>query len=103
MYVCSKGFQCFSETLFEGAGDDLFTGSLDPRALINYFPDLHGSLFNEKDTLDVRGVAENMPPESSVDGPISLFLPLSFLPNHLHPSTFDSIDLLSRVFPLSSN
>ena len=68
-YVYQRiGFQCLSETLFEEAGNNFFAGDLDPRALISYYPDLRGSLFNEKDTLDIyAGVAEHMPPESSID------------------------------------
>jgi vacuolar protein sorting-associated protein 3 len=68
-YVYQRiGFQCLSETLFEEAGNNFFAGDLDPRALISYYPDLHGSLFSEMDTLDIyAGVAEHMPPESSID------------------------------------
>lgn len=68
-YVYQRiGFQCFTETLFEDAGKNLFNGELDPRLLVSYFPDLRGSLFSSKDTMDVfAGVAERMPREASVD------------------------------------
>lgn len=62
------GFQCLSETLFEDAGNNLFAGDLDPRALISYYPELRGGLFSDSDTLDVyAGVAEHMPREASID------------------------------------
>lgn len=68
-YVYQRiGFQCFSETLFEDAGKHLFKGELDPRLLVSYYPDLRGSLFTSQTSMDVfAGVAENMPPEASVD------------------------------------
>lgn len=62
------GFQCFTETLFEDAGKNLFNGDLDPSVLVSYYPELRGSLFSADDTLDVyAGVAERMPREASVD------------------------------------
>lgn len=68
-YVYQRiGFQCLSETLFEDAGNNLFAGDLDPRALIRYYPELRGGLFSESDTLNVHAkVAENMPRERSID------------------------------------
>ena len=62
------GFQCFTKTLFEDAGNRLYEGELDPRVLISYYPELRGSLFTEDDAVDVMaGVAEHMPQEDSVD------------------------------------
>ncbi|THV05369.1 hypothetical protein K435DRAFT_961137 [Dendrothele bispora CBS 962.96] len=70
------GFQCFSETLFEDAGKNLFNGELDPRLLVSYYPELRGSLFKAEDTMDVfAGVAENMPPQASVDDIIRNYSP----------------------------
>lgn len=68
-YVYQRiGFQCFTETLFEDAGKNLFNGDLDPRVLVSYYPELRGSLFQASDTMDVyAGVAERMPAEASVD------------------------------------
>lgn len=68
-YVYQRiGFQCFRETLFEDAGKHLFSGEVDPRLLISYYPDVRGSLFSADETMDVfAGVAEHMPMESSVD------------------------------------
>lgn len=68
-YVYQRiGFQCLSETLFEDAGNHLFSGNIDPRALISYFPDLRGLMFGASDTLDIHtGVAEHMPREASID------------------------------------
>jgi hypothetical protein len=68
-YVYQRiGFQCFTETLFEDAGKNLFNGDLEPRVLVSYYPELRGSLFNANDTMDVyAGVAERMPSEASVD------------------------------------
>ena len=62
------GFQCFKETLFQDAGEHLFSGELDPRVLISYFPELSGALFHQRDSIDLfSGVAEHMPTENSVD------------------------------------
>ena len=47
------GFQCFTETLFEDAGNRLYEGELDPRVLISYYPELRGNLFTEDDAVDV--------------------------------------------------
>lgn len=68
-YVYQRlGFQYFTETLFEDAGNNLFNGQLDPRVLISYFPQLRGTLFTDEDHVDVfAGIAEKMPRESSVD------------------------------------
>lgn len=68
-YVFQRiGFQCFTETLFEDAGKNLFDGELDPRVLVSYYPELRGSLFTPADCTDVfAGVAERMPTEYSVD------------------------------------
>ena len=68
-YVYQRiGFQCLSERLFEEAGEHLFTGGLDPRVLVGYFPGLRGSLFSATDEIDVfAGVAEYMPQDSLVD------------------------------------
>ena len=62
------GFKCFSETLFEDAGRNLFNGKLDPRVLVSYFPDLCAGLF--EDTKDVgifAGVAERMPTAPNIE------------------------------------
>ncbi|TBU43879.1 hypothetical protein BD309DRAFT_959701 [Dichomitus squalens] len=76
------GFQCFTETLFEDAGNRLYEGELDPRVLISYYPELRGDLFAEDDTVDIMaGVAEHMPQEDSVDDIIRNYSP------HLHPNT----------------
>ncbi|KAG7448550.1 uncharacterized protein BT62DRAFT_929636 [Guyanagaster necrorhizus] len=82
-YVYQRiGFQCFTETLFEDAGKNFFDGDLDPRLLISYYPDLHGSLYTSQDSIDVfAGVAEHMPIESSVDDIIRNYSP------HLSPNT----------------
>ncbi|XP_006463538.1 hypothetical protein AGABI2DRAFT_179862 [Agaricus bisporus var. bisporus H97] len=62
------GFKCFSQTLFEDAGRNLFNGALDPRILISYYPDLYGSLFSSTGQIDVySGVAERMPSDKNVD------------------------------------
>ncbi|TFK87549.1 hypothetical protein K466DRAFT_548508 [Polyporus arcularius HHB13444] len=76
------GFQCFTETLFEDAGNRLYEGELDPRVLVSYYPELRGNLFSEEDTVDVMaGVAEHMPQEDSVDDIIRNYSP------HLSPNT----------------
>ncbi|KAJ7774892.1 hypothetical protein B0H16DRAFT_1508739 [Mycena metata] len=82
-YVYQRiGFQCFTETLFEDAGKNLFDGDLDPRVLVSYYPELRGSLFDASDTLDIyAGVAERMPTEASVDGIIRNYSP------YLKPNT----------------
>lgn len=62
------GFQCLGETLFEEAGNHLFAGDLDPRALVSYYPELYGSLFGPTEALDIfSGVVEHMPRETSVN------------------------------------
>lgn len=68
-YVYQRiGFQCLTETLFDDAGRHFFSGDLDPRVLISYYPELRGSMFKEEDNADVfAGVAEHMPPEDSID------------------------------------
>ncbi|KAI1785956.1 hypothetical protein LXA43DRAFT_1035560 [Ganoderma leucocontextum] len=81
------GFQCFTETLFEDAGNRLYEGELDPRALISYYPELRGNLFSEEDTVDIMaGVAEYMPQEDSVDDIIAHNLVRNYSP-HLEPNT----------------
>lgn len=56
------------ETLFDDAGRHLFDGELDPRALLSYYPDLSGSLFQPEDSVDVfSGVAGDLPEEDSID------------------------------------
>ncbi|PIL23200.1 hypothetical protein GSI_14509 [Ganoderma sinense ZZ0214-1] len=76
------GFQCFTETLFEDAGNRLYEGELDPRILVSYYPELRGNLFSEDDTVDIMaGVAEYMPQEDSVDDIIRNYSP------HLEPNT----------------
>lgn len=43
-------------------------GHLDPRVLVSYFPDLRGGLFTAEDNVPMfGGVAEHMPPYTSVD------------------------------------
>ena len=68
-YVYQRiGFHCLSETLFKEAGKNLFNGDTDPRLLISYYPNVHGSLFTTNDILEVySGVAEHMPADNSVD------------------------------------
>lgn len=68
-YVYQRlGFQCLGETLFEEAGNNLFAGELDPRALVSYYPDLCGNLFSATDELDIfSGVVDRMPHEPSVN------------------------------------
>ena len=62
------GFQYFTETLFEDAGNNFFNGQLDPRVLVSYYPDLRGNLFDDGDNVDLfAGVAEHMPKEASVE------------------------------------
>jgi vacuolar protein sorting-associated protein 3 len=62
------GFVQFKETSFEEAERNLFSGELDPRLLISYFPELRGKLFGADETVNLfAGVAEHMPNESSVD------------------------------------
>ncbi|KAJ7219323.1 hypothetical protein GGX14DRAFT_591509 [Mycena pura] len=87
-YVYQRiGFQCFTETLFEDAGKNLFNGDLDPRVLVSYYPELRGSMFTASDTLDVYGgVAERMPPEASVDEIIAANLVRNYSP-YLKPNT----------------
>ncbi|KAJ7063354.1 hypothetical protein C8F01DRAFT_984930 [Mycena amicta] len=87
-YVYQRiGFQCFTETLFEDAGKNLFNGALDPRILVSYFPELRGSLFTAEDQLDVyAGVAERMPTEASVDAIIAANLVRNYSP-YLKPNT----------------
>ncbi|KAF7363500.1 hypothetical protein MSAN_01006200 [Mycena sanguinolenta] len=87
-YVYQRiGFQCFTETLFEDAGKNLFNGDLDPTVLVSYYPDLRGSLFNAADTMDVyAGVAECMPREASVDDIIVANLVRNYSP-YLKPNT----------------
>ncbi|CAK5277401.1 unnamed protein product [Mycena citricolor] len=86
-YVYQRiGFQCFSETLFEDAGKHFFNGDLDPRVLVSYYPELRGSLLTSNATADVfAGVAEHMPPESSVDDIIRNYSP--FLDTQTAPPT----------------
>ncbi|KAF7304926.1 hypothetical protein MKEN_01206900 [Mycena kentingensis (nom. inval.)] len=76
-YVYQRiGFKCFTETLFEDAGKNLFNGDLDPRVLVSYYPDLRGALFTSEDKLDVfAGVAEHMPPEACVEDIIRNYSP----------------------------
>ncbi|KAF8212185.1 hypothetical protein K438DRAFT_1957954 [Mycena galopus ATCC 62051] len=87
-YVYQRiGFQCFTETLFEDAGKNLFNGDLDPRVLVSYYPELRGSLFNAEDTMDVyAGVAECMPKDASVDDIIVANLVRNYSP-YLKPNT----------------
>jgi hypothetical protein len=79
------GFKCFSETLFEDAGRNLFNGKLDPRMLVSYFPDLRGRLFEEGESeVDVfAGVADRMPDAKSIQELSKC--PSSFLPSGPHP------------------
>ncbi|KAJ6547615.1 hypothetical protein B0H19DRAFT_1075416 [Mycena capillaripes] len=87
-YVYQRiGFQCFTETLFEDAGKNLFNGDLEPRVLVSYYPELRGSLFNADDTMDVyAGVAERIPSEASVDDIIVANLVRNYSP-YLKPNT----------------
>ncbi|KAJ3808185.1 hypothetical protein F5876DRAFT_78971 [Lentinula aff. lateritia] len=81
------GFQCFKETLLEDAGKHLFEGGLDPRVLVSYFPNLHGELNGVDKAVDMFvGVAEHMPPESSVEEIIAANLVRNYSP-HLSPNT----------------
>ncbi|KAK0480717.1 hypothetical protein IW261DRAFT_1474152 [Armillaria novae-zelandiae] len=87
-YVYQRiGFQCFAETLFEEAGQNFFDGELDPRLLVSYYPNLHGSLFTAQDSINAfAGIAERMPLESSVDDIIVANLVRNYSP-HLFPNT----------------
>ncbi|GJE85460.1 hypothetical protein PsYK624_015390 [Phanerochaete sordida] len=82
-YVYQRiGFQCLTETLFDDAGRHFFTGHLDPRVLIRYYPDLCGTLLGEDESADIfEGVVEHMPPEDSIDDIIRNYSP------HLAPNT----------------
>src|SRR6266702_770973 len=91
-YVYQRvGFQCLLETRFEDAGFCLFQGELDPRILISYFPDLHGTLLDAHPTLDVfAGIAECMPPYDSIDD-LSMSPPLFPPPRSAHPHTRNDV------------
>ncbi|KAF6764428.1 hypothetical protein DFP72DRAFT_871830 [Ephemerocybe angulata] len=81
------GFQYFTETLFEDAGNNFFNGHLDPRVLVSYYPDLRGSLFEDDDQVNLfSGVVDHMPKEPSVDDIIASNLVRNYSP-HLSPST----------------
>ncbi|KAJ3569787.1 hypothetical protein NP233_g4825 [Leucocoprinus birnbaumii] len=87
------GFKCFSETLFEDAGRNLFNGKLDPRVLVSYFPDLRGSLFQGAEEVDVfAGVAERMPKARTIEELIRLNLVLNYSP-HLSPDSPPTTEL----------
>ena len=81
-YVYQRlGFQCLTETLFDDAGKHFFTGNLDPRVLIRYYPHLCGTLLGEDESADVfSGVVEHMPPEDTIDDISESPLRLSPLP-----------------------
>ncbi|KXN84910.1 Pdp3-interacting factor 1 [Leucoagaricus sp. SymC.cos] len=82
------GFKCFSETLFEDAGRNLFNGSLDPRVLVSYYPDLRGGLFGDESEVDVfAGVAERMPSARNAEELILNYSP------HLSPDSPPSLEL----------
>lgn len=68
-YVYQRlGLQCLTGTLFDDAGKHLFSGEMDPRVLMSYYPDLRGELFLREDVVGVfAGVAEHLPHEDSVD------------------------------------
>ncbi|KAI0337403.1 hypothetical protein BDW22DRAFT_1409963 [Trametopsis cervina] len=87
-YVYQRiGFQCLIETLFDDAGKHFFTGNLDPRVLVSYYPELRGSLFGPDDSVDLfAGVAERIPTEDSIDAIISINLVRNYSP-HLAPNT----------------
>ncbi|KAF7294878.1 hypothetical protein MIND_01025700 [Mycena indigotica] len=87
-YVYQRiGFQCFTETMFEDAGKNLFNGELDPRVLVSYYPELRGTLFTANDSLDIyAGVSERMPAEASVDDIIAANLVRNYSP-YLKPNT----------------
>ncbi|KIY53310.1 hypothetical protein FISHEDRAFT_63459 [Fistulina hepatica ATCC 64428] len=100
-YVYQRiGFQCFTETLFEDAGNHLFNGEVDPRLLISYFPDLRGNLFADRDSLDVfSGVVEHMPRESSVDDIIVSNIVRNYSPHmsHTAPPTTELHHVMSMA------
>ncbi|KZP18157.1 hypothetical protein FIBSPDRAFT_933616 [Athelia psychrophila] len=87
-YVYQRlGFQCLGETLFEEAGNHLFAGDLDPRALVSYYPELCGSLFSATDELDIfSGVVDHMPHEPSVYDIIVANIVRNYSP-HMSPNT----------------
>ncbi|KAJ7109430.1 hypothetical protein C8R44DRAFT_802494 [Mycena epipterygia] len=97
-YVYQRiGFQCFTETLFEDAGKNLFNGDLEPRVLVSYYPELRGSLFDATDTMDVyAGVAERMPSEASVDEIIRNYSP------HLNTQTAPPTAELRRILGMAA-
>ncbi|KAH9916957.1 uncharacterized protein BXZ73DRAFT_92415 [Epithele typhae] len=81
------GLQYFIETLFDDAGKRIYEGELDPRVLVNYYPELRGNLFSKDDTVDVMGgIAEHLPTEDSVDDIIAQNLVANYSP-HLAPNT----------------
>ncbi|KAJ7111566.1 hypothetical protein C8R43DRAFT_1139107 [Mycena crocata] len=102
-YVYQRiGFQCFTETLFEDAGKNLFNGDLEPRVLVSYYPELRGSLFNANDTMDVyAGVAERMPLEASVDDIIVANLVRNYSP-HLHTRTAPPTAELRKILGMAA-
>ncbi|KAJ3738382.1 hypothetical protein DFH05DRAFT_1531452 [Lentinula detonsa] len=82
------GFQCFRETLSEDAGKHLFEGGLNPRVLVSYYPHLRGAPNTADYTINLfAGVAEHMPPESSVEDIIAANLVRNYSP-HLFPKDF---------------
>ncbi|EPQ52360.1 hypothetical protein GLOTRDRAFT_140707 [Gloeophyllum trabeum ATCC 11539] len=87
-YVFQRiGLQCFSETLFEDAGQYLLSGELDPRILVSYFPEYRGDMFAPEDSIDMfAGVAEHIPEEDTVVDIIAQNLVRNYSP-HLKPNT----------------
>jgi hypothetical protein len=77
-YVYQRiGFRCLFETRFEDAGRHLFSGNVDPRIIVSYFPDLRGSLFSAEDSVNMfSGVVDHMPKADSIDDISELSLSL---------------------------
>jgi len=70
-------FTLFSQTRFVDAAPHFLAGSLDPRILISYFPELSGPLFTFGEEAEVYdGIAERMPSEANIDD-LSEYLNLS--------------------------
>jgi vacuolar protein sorting-associated protein 3 len=81
-YVYQRiGFQCLFETMFEDAGRHLFSGDIDPRILVSYFPDLRGSLISQTDSVNMfAGVADHLPTAYSIDDLSKPLFPFTSIP-----------------------
>ncbi|KAF9648447.1 hypothetical protein BDM02DRAFT_3180162 [Thelephora ganbajun] len=92
------GFACLQDTLFEDAGKHLFTGDLDPRILISYFPDLRGSLFKPGDTVEMfAGITKYLPTAQSVEDIIKNYSPYMVPDTKTAPSTAELNKILQSA------